>query len=490
MAKAIMIQGTMSSVGKSLLTAALCRIFKQDGYRVAPFKSQNMASNSYITPEGLEMSRAQAMQAEAAGLAPSVLMNPIMLKPTSDVGSQVIVNGQVLGNMSASEYFARKRQLFPDIIRAFNSLSGQNDIIVIEGAGGPAEINLKADDIVNMGMAKLAKAPVLLVGDIDRGGVFASLYGTLALLDSDEQELVKGVIINKFRGDVEILRPGLTKLEELISRPVLGVVPHLQLDIEDEDVLTSRLDGRVETKLLDFAVIHLPHMVNFTDFNPLERFPGSGVRYVKQASQLGNPDLIFLPGAEGVSSDLLWLRQSGLEAAILKQAAAGTPIIGVSGGYQMLGEALHQANGESLRGLGLLPVETFLGPEEPGRRVSGRVLAQEGFFAPLSGCDFEGYVLSGGKTEPTEDCPRSGAVQDGFAQDKVLGTYVHGLFESGNLAEALTKLLLEHKGGCTGEEAFGLSYAEYKQQQFDLLAGGVRQSLDMTKIYRILEAGI
>lgn len=489
MAKAIMIQGTMSSVGKSLLTAALCRIFKQDGYRVAPFKSQNMASNSYITPEGLEMSRAQAMQAEAAGLVPSVLMNPIMLKPTSDVGSQVIVNGKVLGNMRAAEYFDYKRQLVSDILHAFQTLSEQNDIIVIEGAGGPAEINLKADDIVNMGMAKMAKAPVLLVGDIDRGGVFASLYGTLALLDPDEQELIKGVVINKFRGDVEILRPGLTKLEELIHRPVLGVVPHLHLDIEDEDVLTSRLDGRGAAKLLDYAVIHLPHMTNFTDFNPLERFPGSGVRYVRQVSQLGSPDLIFLPGTEGVTSDLLWLRQSGLETEILKQAAAGIPIIGISGGYQMLGNMFHQTNGDSLRGLGLLPVETFLSAEEPGRRVSGKISAQEGFFAPLSGCDFEGYVLSGGKTRPTEDCPLPAEVQDGFVRDNVLGTYAHGLFENGSLAEMLTKLLLEHMG-LTGEESAGLSYAEYKQQQFDLLADGVRRSLDMTKIYEILETGV
>lgn len=489
MAKAIMIQGTMSSVGKSLLTAALCRIFKQDGYRVAPFKSQNMASNSYITPEGLEMSRAQAMQAEAAGLTPSVLMNPIMLKPTSDVGSQVIVNGQSRGSMGAAEYFAHKKALVPDILHAFQTLSEQNDIIVIEGAGGPAEINLKADDIVNMGMAKMAKAPVLLVGDIDRGGVFASLYGTLALLDPDEQELVKGVIINKFRGDLDILRPGLTKLEDLINRPVLGVVPHLRLDIEDEDVLTTRLDDRSAARLLDFAVIHLPHMTNFTDFNPLERFSGSGVRYVRQASQLGRPDLIFLPGTENVTSDLLWLRQSGLETELLKQAAAGTPIFGISGGYQMLGTALHQAEGGSLRGLELLPVETFLHPEEAGRRVSGKLSVDGGLFAPLSGCDFEGFVLCGGETMLTEGGSLPGEAIESLVRDNVFGACFHGLFESGQLSEALTRLLLERKGS-EGGEAFGLSYAAYKEQQFDLLADGVRRSLDMARVYKILEAGL
>ena len=281
MAKAIMIQGTMSNAGKSLLAAGLCRIFKQDGYRVAPFKSQNMALNSYITSEGLEMGRAQVVQAQAAGCEPSVDMNPILLKPSSDVGSQVIVRGVPIGTMPAKEYFKYKKQLIPEIKKAFQHLSEQYDIIVIEGAGSPAEINLRQDDIVNMGMARRANAPVLLCGDIDRGGVFASLYGTVKLLEPDEQARIKGLIINKFRGDVDILRPGLGELERLSGKPVLGVVPMLDVDVDDEDSLSHRLSGGGRVGLVDIAVVRLPRLSNFTDFNPLERMEEVTLRYVR-----------------------------------------------------------------------------------------------------------------------------------------------------------------------------------------------------------------
>ena len=275
-----MIQGTMSNAGKSLLCAGLCRIFKQDGYRVAPFKSQNMALNSFITEDGLEMGRAQVVQAEAAGVAPQVEMNPILLKPTNDVGSQVIVNGEVLKNMSAREYFAYKKQLIPDIMKAFHKLEEENDIIVIEGAGSPAEINLKKDDIVNMGLAKMVDAPVLLVGDIDRGGVFAQLLGTLMLLEDDEKERVKGLVINKFRGDKTILDPGIVMLEERGGIPIVGVTPYMQVEIEDEDSLTERFNmtkgGKGAEKrigLVDIAVIRTPRISNFTDFMLLENAP-------------------------------------------------------------------------------------------------------------------------------------------------------------------------------------------------------------------------
>ena len=291
MAKAIMVQGTMSNAGKSLLAAGLCRIFKQDGYRVAPFKSQNMALNSFITEEGLEMGRAQVMQAEAAGIKPSVLMNPILLKPTNDVGSQVIVNGEVLGTMSARDYFKYKKKLVPDIMKAYNALAAENDIIVIEGAGSPAEINLKTEDIVNMGMAKMAKAPVLLVGDIDRGGVFAQLIGTVELLEEDERQMVKGLIINKFRGDKTILDPGVQMLEERSHIPVVGVAPYLNIQVEDEDSLTERFDRKTEVDLIDIAVIRVPRISNFTDFNPFESIPGVSLRYVQHVSELKNPDI-------------------------------------------------------------------------------------------------------------------------------------------------------------------------------------------------------
>ena len=331
-ATCIMVQGTMSGAGKSLLCAALCRIFAQDGYRVAPFKSQNMALNSFVTRDGLEMGRAQVVQAQAAGMEPDVRMNPILLKPSSDTGSQVIVNGEVRGQMPAATYFKMKRSLIPDILAAYNSLAEEVDIIVIEGAGSPAEINLKADDIVNMGLAKLVDAPVLLAGDIDRGGVFAQLYGTVALLEPDERTRIKGLLINKFRGDVEILRPGLAMLEEKTQLPVLGVIPYLKVDIEDEDSLSTRLEAGRAVKPLDAAILRLPHISNFTDFMPLEQHPLLGVRYVQSPRQLGTPDVVILPGTKNTIDDLLWLRQCGLEAAVLKLAAQGTPVLGVCGG--------------------------------------------------------------------------------------------------------------------------------------------------------------
>ena len=280
MAKNIMIQGTMSNAGKSLLCAGLCRIFKQDGYRVAPFKSQNMALNSFITTDGGEMGRAQVVQAEAAGIAPDVRMNPILLKPTTDVGSQVIVNGVVQGNMRAMEYYKRKREFIPAVMEAYNSLAAEYDIIVIEGAGSPAEINLKQEDIVNMGLAKLVDAPVLLVGDIDRGGVFAQLYGTIALLEDNERARIKGTVVNKFRGDRKILEPGIKILEDLCGVPVAGVIPYTYVDVDDEDSLSERFNRSSERKLLDIAVIRLPRISNFTDFSPFERYENVSLRYV------------------------------------------------------------------------------------------------------------------------------------------------------------------------------------------------------------------
>ena len=345
MAKAIMIQGTASNAGKSLLAAGLCRIFHQDGYRVAPFKSQNMALNSFITADGLEMGRAQVVQAEAAGVAPDVRMNPVLLKPTNDTGSQVIVNGVPRGTMGAVAYFKYKKALIPEIMAAFESLSAENDIIVIEGAGSPAEINLRQDDFVNMGMARLAGAPVLLAGDIDRGGVFASLYGTVKLLEPEEQARIKGLLINKFRGDVEILRPGLVTLEELTGKPVLGVVPMLDVDVDDEDSLSSKMRGEGQVGLLDIAVIQLPRISNFTDFNPLERLSGVTVRYVRTPGKFGNPDLVILPGTKSTMDDLKWMRQNGLEAKVLQHASRGGAVLGVCGGYQMLGRTLSDPDG-------------------------------------------------------------------------------------------------------------------------------------------------
>ena len=299
-AKSLMVLGTMSSAGKSFVTAGLCRIFRQDGYRTAPFKSQNMALNSYITADGMEMGRAQVMQAEAAGIAPDVRMNPILLKPTSDSGSQVIVNGEIYGTMRAQEYYTKKQELIPHILKAYHALAEENDIIVLEGAGSPAEINLKSVDIVNLGMAELSDSPAILVGDIDRGGVFASLYGTIMLLDDAERRRIQGIVINKFRGDVEILKSGLTMLEELTGIPVLGVVPYLPLELDDEDSLSERLSRReaAAESLLDVAVIRFPRISNFTDFEALEQVEGVSVRYVSRRGELGTPDMILLAGTK------------------------------------------------------------------------------------------------------------------------------------------------------------------------------------------------
>ena len=316
MAKCIMIQGTMSNVGKSLLVTALCRIFRQDGYRVAPFKGQNMALNSCITSKGLEMSRAQAVQAEAAGLEPDPRMNPVLLKPSSDTGSQLIVNGRSRGHYQAADYFKLKPGLIPEVLAAYHSLAAEQDIIVIEGAGSPAEINLGKDCFVNMGLAELVNAPVLLVGDIDRGGVFAQLYGTVALLEEEERARIVGTIINKFRGDVSLLRPGLGQLEKLTGVPVLGVVPYLRVDIDDEDSLSPRLERKSHGAPVDIAVIRLPHIANYAYLAPLERHPALGVRYVERVTELGGPDLVILPQTADGDGDMAWLRESGLEEAI------------------------------------------------------------------------------------------------------------------------------------------------------------------------------
>lgn len=502
MAKAIMVQGTMSNAGKSLLAAGLCRIFKQDGYRVAPFKSQNMALNSFITEEGLEMGRAQVMQAEAAGIAPSVLMNPILLKPTNDVGSQVIVNGEVMGTMSARDYFQYKKKLVPEVMKAYHTLAEQNDIIVIEGAGSPAEINLKAEDIVNMGMAKVAEAPVLLVGDIDRGGVFAQLYGTVELLEPDEREMIKGLIINKFRGDKTILDPGVKMLEEKCNIPVVGVAPYLDIQVEDEDSLTDRFDRNQEIGLIDIAVIRVPRISNFTDFNPFESIPGVSLRYVKHLSDLGNPDVIMLPGTKNTMEDLQWLRESGMEALILKAAAKGTFVFGICGGYQMLGESLSDPYGVeaggTMRGMGLLPMETVFAEKKTRTQVQGKYLDIQGEYEPLSDVEFTGYEIhmgestwkSGAKASTwTKDSVSGKEKTEGTVYGNVCGTYVHGIFDREESALALIRAVGEKKG-IDVSNMEGVDFAAFKETQYDILAAELRKHLDIKKIYQILEEGI
>ncbi|MDR0996848.1 MAG: cobyric acid synthase [Zoogloeaceae bacterium] len=506
MTRALMIQGTASNAGKSLLTAALCRIFKQDGWRVAPFKSQNMALNSFVTPAGGEIGRAQAMQAEAAGVVPDVRMNPVLLKPTGDAASQVILHGKALpgvrfGNLSARDYYATKARLRGEVEKAYRSLAQDYELIVIEGAGSPAEINLNEGDFVNMGMAKIADAPVLLVGDIDKGGVFAAFYGTVKLLPPEDQARIKGLIVNKFRGDADILKPGLEMIEERLDLPVLGVVPYARLDIDDEDSVSARLEAAslqatAEPAAIDIAVIWLAHMSNFTDFSPLERMPGVRLRYVDAPHKLGAPDLLIVPGSKNTQGDLQLLRQTGMAAAIERHARQGVPVFGICGGYQMLGERLRdpdgvEAGGE-MPGLGLLPVETVLRTEKTTTQVKGVVAPLPGLFAPLSGIAFAGYEIHMGESRPTRpegsafaQLDRGGqAVADGLVAGHCAGTYAHGLFESGPLCAALINLLRAKKGLPADTEVF--DHARYKEAQYDELARIVRQSLDMERIYEIV----
>lgn len=513
MAKPIMIQGTMSSAGKSLVVAGLCRIFKQDGYSVAPFKSQNMALNSYITDEGLEMGRAQVMQAEAAGIAPSVLMNPILLKPTSDSGSQVIVNGEVRGNMKAVDYFRYKKELIPDIKEAYNTLSNQHDIIVIEGAGSPAEINLKSEDIVNMGMAKMVDAPVLLVGDIDRGGVFAQLVGTILLLEEEERARVKGVLINKFRGDKTILDPGLTMLYDRIQIPTLGVIPYMHLDIDDEDSLTERFSKKTSAGKIDIVVIRLPRISNFTDFHTFECMEEVSLRYVHSVSELQNPDMIILPGTKNTMEDLEWLRESGLEAAILKAAASSTVIFGVCGGYQMLGKTIHDPHnvehGGTMRGLGLLPIDTVFEKEKTRTRVTGNFHTVDGPLQELSMKSFFGYEIHMGVSILSKDANPLTRISnqvvnadkntntplnnitlvktedDGTYYQNIYGSYVHGIFDHSEIANGIVSSLAKKKG----LDSLDLKYfnlQDYKETQYNLLADTLREHIDMNKIYEIM----
>ncbi len=489
MAEPIMLQGTMSNVGKSFLAAALCRILRREGYSVAPFKSQNMALNSFITADGFEIGRAQALQAQAAGLEPSVLMNPILLKPTTDVGSQVIVNGKPRGNMRAAEYFRHKRELIPEIMRAYNELSARHDVIVIEGAGSPAELNLKADDIVNMGLAELVNAPVLLIGDIDRGGVFAQLIGTVGLLEPRERERIKGLIVNRFRGDISLFRDGISILEEKSRKPVVGVVPYIKCDLEDEDSLSDKLTDTAPDGFIDIAVIRLPRISNFTDLDVFGQFEGVSVRFVSSAARLGTPDLIIIPGTKSTLSDMRHLRESGMESAIKNAAEKGVPIFGICGGYQMMGRRISDPcgseGGGSIKGMGLLDCETVFGSAKQQRQVSGRFLEADGFFGCLSGAEFYGYEVHMGSTVGPE---RQLTDVGGSVRGNIAGCYVHGIFDSGEVCSRLVKrLYAERNAEFTGAVT---DRREYRERQLDMLADKVSESLDMELVHRIIGEGM
>ncbi len=505
-AKSIMILGTASSVGKSLITAGLCRIFREDGYDVVPFKSQNMALNSFITAEGFEMGRAQVVQAEAAGVEPDVRMNPILLKPTTDKKAQVIINGKVHSSMSAVEYHEFKPQLKEMVKSTYDSLAEENDIVVIEGAGSPAEINLRDRDIVNMGMAELAGAPVLLVGDIDKGGVFASLAGTMLLLSEDEKKRVKGVIINKFRGDVKILEPGIKMIEDIINVPVIGVIPYAKLAIDDEDSVSEKLNTKAEKTDfdIDIAIIRLQHLSNYTDFNALENIEGVRARYVEDVSNLGKPDLIILPGTKSTMGDMLHLRNSGMEKAIIALFSEGVPVIGICGGYQMLGVEIHDPHSvesglEKVAGMGLLDTVTVIMKEKRTLRTEAEVCCNRGIFEGAQFLKVKGYEIHMGITEIGGNCESFSMISNCSSGDvgqtdgacdsdgQVAGTYIHGIFDNSEFTMKVVNNLRKRRG-LKELEAKETDYNAFKQKEYDRLAKLIRDNLLMEKVYEIMNS--
>jgi adenosylcobyric acid synthase len=540
MAKAIMVQGTGSDVGKSILVCALCRIFRQEGLRVAPFKSQNMSNNSYVTADGREMGRAQVAQAEAAGILPTAEMNPILLKPSGNNGSQIITMGRPLRHMTAHEYYENKDSMLEIAKKAYQSLSDEYDVIVIEGAGSPAEINIKDNDIVNMKIAEIADAPVILVTDIERGGSFAWIVGTLELLNSDERDRVMGVIINKFRGDLSILESGIDMLEERINKPVLGVLPYFtNIDIDDEDSMSldkrnkkqktgretvshspdKRRRGQEGTKdtkekpkleletgdkeqenQIDVVVVRLPRISNFTDFDILIREKSLSVRFVEDARSIGNPDLMILPGTKNTIGDLESIKENGIADAVIKLANSGTMVIGICGGYQMLGKViLDPENAESKTletgGLGLIDVSTLFRMQKNTHQVKATLhdRGSDIFKGLNSGNEIAGYEIHMGETvllngaapflkiierSDKEVCMDDGAVS---SDGNVIGTYLHGIFDNDEFRLGLMNRLRESKGlaPMLAEE---LSTVD-KERQYDKLADWFREHIDMELIY-------
>ncbi|OPJ63059.1 cobyric acid synthase [Clostridium oryzae] len=487
----IMIQGTASSVGKSLITAALCRIFKQDGYSVCPYKSQNMSLNSYITLDGKEMGRAQVLQAYAAGLEPEAFMNPILLKPTSDMKCQIILNGKVYDNKTAQEYTDIKETFQEMLKNDFEKIEKNFDIVVMEGAGSPAEINLRSHDIVNMGMAELVDAPVLLVGDIDKGGVFAALAGTLLLLTPEERDRVKGTIINKFRGDINLLSPGLDMLYDIIKKPCLGVVPYFNLLLEDEDGAVAEIKKN-KTAPIDAAVVMLPHISNFTDVDALKCEKDVSVRFITSREEFGEPDLLIIPGSKNTIDDLVTIRKAGLEKRIIDYSRKGI-LLGICGGYQMLGQRIKdpyhvETDKGEVEGMGLLPITTELETEKTMTRVKA-VLNFNGVKGQVYG-----YEIHMGKSSSESVKPLATIVEkngenvseaEGAVNEKgnVIGTYIHGILDSPNLRNMLLNKIRKQKG-----MALEISpvYETVRDRELDKLADIVRESLDIKSIYAFM----
>lgn len=487
--KNIMIVGTSSGAGKSITVTGLCRVFYKDGYRVSPFKSQNMALNSYISKTGGEMGRAQVVQAMASGIEPEAYMNPILLKPTTARKIQVIVNGKSIGNMSGKEYGTFKTSLKKDIMRSYDYIRENYDISVIEGAGSPVEINIKEEDIANMGMAEMADAPVILVADIDRGGVFASVYGTIMLMTPEERARVKGVIINKFRGDVGILRSGLKKLEELTGVPVIGVMPYSDIDIEDEDSLTDRFKNSKDNKGIKISVIKLKHISNFTDIDPLSIQEDVSINYVTSPSEIGEEDMIIIPGSKNTIDDLKDIKDRGIATEIIKASRNGKIIVGICGGFQILGERVKDPYGiesdiKEIPGLGILDTETVMEKEKNTVQYSGKFINTKGVLEGLDEVEIKGYEIHQGVTSGTESSVTDDNHIVAVVKDNIFGTYLHGIFDNEKVTRTILNKIREKKG--MEQLGEGITFDEYREREFDKLEKIVRENIDIKKIYEIL----
>jgi adenosylcobyric acid synthase len=492
----VLVAGTTSDAGKSVLTAGICRWLARQGVRVAPFKAQNMSNNSVVAPDGAEIGRAQAMQAAASGVAAEAAMNPVLLKPGSDLTSQVVLMGRAVGDTSADDYWRRgagRERLMATVLDAYDDLRSRFDVVVCEGAGSPAEINLRRGDLVNMGLARARDLPVIVVGDIDRGGVFAALYGTLALLEPADQALISGFVINKFRGDQSLLTPGLDQLAALTGRAVLGVVPYLtQTWIDAEDAVAAEGDYGPEgagdnDSSLRIAVIRLPRISNFTDVDALALEPGVSVRFVSSPAALDDADLVIVPGTKATVADLAWLRARGLDGALAKRAAAGRPILGICGGYQMLGTVIHdeiESRTGTVQGLGLLPVQT--------RFAAAKTLARPSGYAgrvPVTGYEIHhGQVEGGGQPWFTSGPGGTGVMLDGCRAGPASGTLWHGIFEN----DEFRRSYLADVATVAGRDFVpvrGTCFAAARQAQFDALADAVEACLDTQALLRLIEHG-
>lgn len=485
-----MVVGTSSGAGKSITVTALCRVLTKDGYKVSPFKSQNMALNSFVTKSGLEMGRAQVVQAYACMIEPEAYMNPILLKPTTDRKIQIIVNGKSIGNMSGIEYGKFKTSLKPEIMKSYDYIRENYDISILEGAGSPVEINIKGEDIANMKMAEMADSSVILVADIDRGGVFASIYGTIMLMSEKERARVKGVIINKFRGDINILKSGLEEIEKLTGVPVIGVMPYTNVDIEDEDSVTERFKRLQKKKGINISVIKLKHISNFTDIDALRMVEDINIKYINSVDEMGEEDIIIIPGTKNTIDDLKELKDNGIATEIIKASKNGKVIIGICGGFQMLGGKIKDPYGieseiKEIPGLGLLELETVMEKEKNTTQYEGKLSNCTGLLEGLEGEKIKGYEIHQGVTFGNEskvnDEDRIVTIIKG---ENIFATYLHGIFEN----EKITRNILNKVRAKKGIELQmkGITFDEYREQQLDKLEKIFRENVDIDKIYEIL----